>query len=49
MFLPQVWESLPGKEDFLGELCQQKAGLPRDCAADPKTKLAVFTVEALEE
>lgn len=27
-FLPQVWESLPEPEDFLGELLQ-KAGLPR--------------------
>ncbi len=28
-FLPQVWESLPEPEDFLGELCR-KAGLDRD-------------------
>jgi AmmeMemoRadiSam system protein A len=28
-FLPQVWESLPDPEDFLGELFL-KAGLPRD-------------------
>jgi len=28
-FLPQVWESLPDPEDFLGELLL-KAGLPRD-------------------
>lgn len=49
VFLPQVWESLPKKDDFLGELCSQKAGLPRDCASDPKTRLSVFTVEAFEE
>jgi len=29
IFLPQVWESLPDPEDFLGELLL-KAGLPRD-------------------
>jgi AmmeMemoRadiSam system protein A len=28
-FLPQVWESLPLPEEFLGELLR-KAGLPRD-------------------
>lgn len=29
IFLPQVWESLPDPDDFLGELLL-KAGLPRD-------------------
>lgn len=29
-FLPQVWEQLPIKEEFLGNLCM-KAGLNRDC------------------
>lgn len=28
-FLPQVWEQLPDKKDFLKQLCR-KAGLPRD-------------------
>jgi len=32
-FLPQVWESLPEPEDFLGELCL-KAGLSRDHWSD---------------
>jgi len=29
LFLPQVWEQLPSKEEFLGNLCI-KAGLDRD-------------------
>lgn len=49
LFLPQVWEQLPGKEEFLGELCAQKAGLPRDCWKDPATKLYSFTVDAFSE
>lgn len=49
IFLPQVWEQLPEKAAFLAELCEQKAGLPRDCASDPKTQLSVFTVESFEE
>lgn len=49
LFLPQVWEQIPGKEDFLGELCEQKAGLPRGCWKDPKTQLYSFTVDAFKE
>ena len=49
LFLPQVWEQIPDKGAFLSELCEQKAGLPRDCWKDPKTKLSVFTVSAFEE
>lgn len=49
VFLPQVWEQLPEKAAFLAELCEQKAGLPRDCASDPKTQLSVFTVESFGE
>lgn len=49
LFLPQVWEQLPVKEDFLGELCAQKAGLPRDCWKDPGTALSSFTVESFAE
>ncbi|HAH31472.1 MAG TPA: hypothetical protein DCL44_04055 [Elusimicrobia bacterium] len=49
LFLPQVWEQIPEKEDFLGELCSQKAGLSRDCWKDPKTELYTFTVEAFSE
>lgn len=49
LFLPQVWEQIPGKEDFLSEICSQKAGLPRDCWKDPKTKIQTFTVYSFEE
>ncbi len=49
LFLPQVWDEIPGKEDFLGELCSQKAGLPRDCWKDGKTRLYSFTVDAFKE
>lgn len=49
LFLPQVWEQIPAKEAFLGEICEQKAGLPRDCWKDPKTSLYSFTADAFEE
>ena len=49
LFLPQVWEQIPEKEDFMGELCEQKAGLPRDCWKDPKTQLYSFTVDSFKE
>ncbi len=49
LFLPQVWEQIPGKEEFLGELCSQKAGLARDCWRDKKTALYVFTVDSFKE
>ena len=49
VFLPQVWESFPDKDSFMGELCQQKAGFPRDCWKMPGTELQTFTVESFEE
>jgi len=49
LFLPQVWEQIPKKEDFLTKLCVEKAGLPADCWKDPKTQIRVFTVGAFEE
>ncbi|MFA6093335.1 MAG: AmmeMemoRadiSam system protein B [Elusimicrobiota bacterium] len=49
LFLPQVWEQIPDKAEFLDELCAQKAGLPRECWKDPKTELRVFTVNAFKE
>lgn len=49
LFLPQVWEHLPLIEDFLGELCSQKAGLPRDAWRSNDVDLFVFTVDAFEE
>lgn len=49
LFLPQVWEQIPGKEEFLGELCEQKAGLPRGCWKDAETRLYSFTVDSFKE
>jgi hypothetical protein len=49
LFLPQVWEQIPGKDDFMGELCEQKAGLPRNCWRDPGVQLYSFTVDSFEE
>lgn len=49
LFLPQVWEQIPGKEDFLSELCSQKAGLERNCWKDKKTGLHIFTVDSFKE
>ena len=49
LFLPQVWKQLGKLEDFLGELCQSKAGLSPQAWKDPKTEIYSFTVEILEE
>ena len=50
VFLPQVaTETGWSKEEFLGELCSQKAGLPRDCWKDPDVNLEVFTAEVFSE
>ncbi|MFH0985157.1 MAG: AmmeMemoRadiSam system protein A, partial [Candidatus Omnitrophota bacterium] len=50
VFLPQVaTETGWNKEEFLGELCSQKAGLPRDCWKDPAVNLQVFTADVFSE
>jgi len=50
VFLPQVaTETGWSKEEFLSELCSQKAGLPRNCWKDPNVKLQVFTAEVFSE
>ncbi len=49
LFLPQVWEHFPKKEQFLSELCWSKAGLEPNAWQDSKTELYVFTVFAFEE
>ena len=44
VFLPQVADDTGWTlEEFLGELCEQKAGLPRECYKDPLTEISVFT------
>ncbi len=50
VFLPQVaTETGWSKEEFLNELCSQKAGLPPDCWKDPTTELYTFTAEEFGE
>jgi AmmeMemoRadiSam system protein A len=49
LFLPQVWEQIPDKEQFLGEIAEQKAQLPRLAWKRPEAKILVFQVEAFEE
>ena len=49
LFLPQVWEQLPGMEQFMGYLCAEKAGLPFDAWKGDDVELMVFTVHAFEE
>ncbi len=47
-FLPQVWEQLPSKEDFLAQLCL-KAGMEPTCWKDPSTNVYVYEVDSFEE
>jgi hypothetical protein len=49
-FLPQVaTETGWSKEEFLAQLCSQKAGLPADCYQDPSVNLFVFEAQIFEE
>jgi AMMECR1 domain-containing protein len=47
-FLPQVWEQLSKKEDFLGHLCL-KAGLPRDAWKTGPLEVSTYQVQYFEE
>ncbi len=47
-FLPQVWEQLTDKEDFLTHL-SQKAGLPGNAWKDPDTEVLTYQVQYFEE
>jgi len=50
VFLPQVADSTGwGKEEFLNQLCSQKAGLPANCWQDPSTKIEIFTAIVFSE
>lgn len=50
VFLPQVAkENNWGKEEFLENLCFQKAGLAPDCYKDKGTELYVFTAQVFGE
>lgn len=47
-YLPQVWEKLPDKEQFLASL-SCKAGLEPSAWRSPEAVLAVYEVESFEE
>ena len=47
-FLPQVWEQLPQKEEFLSHLCL-KAGLSVDSWKTEKLHVSTYQVQAFEE
>ncbi len=47
-FLPQVWEQLPNKEDFLRHLCL-KAGLAGDAWKKGDLEVSTYQVQAFEE
>jgi len=50
VFLPQVaTETGWDLDTFMGELCSQKAGLPREAWKDPRTDLYVFTAEVFSD
>lgn len=48
LFLPQVWEQLPDKIEFLEALCR-KGGLPPAAWKSPETEVLLFQVEAFAE
>lgn len=48
LFLPQVWEEIPDKKEFLEALCY-KCGLPSDMWLDKNSKLYKFQVNAFKE
>ena len=47
-FLPQVWEQLPGTEDFLAHLCR-KAGLSPDEWKKDKLGVSIYQVQYFNE
>lgn len=50
VFLPQVAQETGwSREEFLSELCRQKAGLRADCFKDPKTRLMTFQADVFAE
>jgi len=49
LFLPEVWEHLPGKDEFLGELCSQKMGLPHDAWKGAGFEVFTFRTQSFEE
>ncbi len=49
VYLPQVWEQIPDKTEFLESLCAHKAFISADAYKDPQTDLYVYTVVKFSE
>jgi AmmeMemoRadiSam system protein A len=49
LFLPQVWEQLPDKQQFLSRLAEEKAGLEPAAWKRSDAKILVFQVQAFAE
>jgi AmmeMemoRadiSam system protein A len=50
VFLPQVGtETGWSREEFLSQLCAQKAGLPPNAWKDPRTEIRIFTADVFSE
>jgi len=50
VFLPQVADTTGWtKEEFLSQLCSQKAGLPPQCWKDPSTTIEIFTADVFTQ
>ena len=47
-FLPQVWDQLPNKTDFLEHLCR-KGMMGSDCWKEKDTEVKIYTVEYFSE
>jgi AmmeMemoRadiSam system protein B/AmmeMemoRadiSam system protein A len=47
-FLPQVWEDLPRKRQYLSKLCL-KGGLAADCWKDPETEVSTYGATVFDE
>ena len=47
-FLPQVWDQLPNKEDFLGRLCM-KAGMAADSWRTLHPEILTYQVQHFSE
>jgi MEMO1 family protein len=47
-FLPQVWEQLPDKTEFLNRLCMKAGAAPGDWRK-PGTEVSIYHVEAFKE
>ena len=49
LFLPQVWEQIPDKQQFLNRLAEEKAGLDASAWKRGDAKILVYQVEAFVE